>query len=331
MVKALVTGVSGYVASHLAKLLVIEGHEVRGTVRSLDDKEKVSHLQKEIPNVQLIEADLLSKGSFDKAVEGCEWVFHTASPFFHATNNPQIDLVEPALNGTLNVLNSVEKSGTVKRVILTSSVAAVASFSKPIDYIYSDKDWNLDGTIEKEPYRFSKRVAEEAAWEFSKGKKWDLVVINPTFVIGPPLSSRSDSTSVKTVRDLLNGTAASKGYGGPNAFPCVDVRDVAKSHLLAAQNPKSSGRYLLGSPNAVSHFEFCQILINSGVFSKYPIPTKEFTPVSRRVLIDNSRVIKELGLEYTSVEKSLVDMGKSLIEFGIVNAIASAVAPHEFQ
>jgi len=168
MVKVLVTGVSGFIAGALAKILVNKGYEVKGTVRSLGDKEKVSHLQEQLPGVQLLEADLLTEGSFDEAVQGCEWVFHTASPFFHNPKDPLKDLVEPALKGTLNVLNSVEKAGSTKRVVLTSSIAAVASFSVPPDHVYSEKDWNFDSVMEKEPYRYSKKVAEEAAWEFSK-------------------------------------------------------------------------------------------------------------------------------------------------------------------
>jgi len=269
-----------------------------------------------------VEADLLTEGSFDLAVTGCEWVFHTASPFFSVPKaDPFKELVEPALKGTLNVLNAVERAGCVKRVVLTSSIAAVASFSAPIDHIYSESDWNLDGTIEKEPYRYSKRVAEEAAWEFAKGKKWDLVVINPGFILGPPLSSRTDSTSVKTMKSMLDGTGAANGVGGAFAFPVVDVRDVAEGHLRAAENQKASGRYLMGCTDGVTHLEYCQILQKSGKFLKYPIPTKEAVPLSRRFKIDNSKVQRELGMKLRPLEETIVDMADALIELGIVNRI----------
>jgi len=322
-VKCLVTGVSGYFAGSLAHLLISKGHQVRGTVRSLNSKEKVEHLQKELSGIELVEADLLTDGSFDKAVEECEWIFHTACPFFTVPKEDPIkELVEPSLKGTLNVLKSAEKSGTVKRVVLTSSIAAVASFSKPVDYIYNESDWNLDGTIEKEPYRYSKRIAEEAAWEFSKNRKWDLVVINPGFILGPPLSSRDDSTSVKTMKVILDGTAFNAGVGGPYAFPPVDVRDVAEAHLRAAENPKASGRYILASSSVgITQLEYCQILQKSGKFDKYRIPNKEATPLLRRFRVDNSKVQRELGLKFRNIEESIVEMAVALIDLGIVKRI----------
>jgi len=140
-------------------------------------------------------------------------------------------------------------------------------------------------------------------------------------VIGPPLSARTDSTSVSLIQALLDGTAASKGYGGPIAFPWVDVRDVAEAHFRAAENPKASGRYLLGSARGYSQFEIAQMLINSGKFSKYSIPTKEATAIVKRILIDNSKATKELGIEFTPVEKSVVDMADALVELGIVKKI----------
>jgi len=319
MVRVVVTGVSGFIAGPLSKLLVQRGHQVIGTVRSLADETKVSHLRQQLPQVQLFEADLLKDGSFDDIIKGAEWVFHTASPFFLASSNPQKELVEPALNGTLNVLNAVEKAGTVKRVVLTSSIAAVASLAKPEDYVHSEEDWNLDGTLEKEPYRYSKRVAEEAAWNFAKGKSWDLVVINPGFVLGAPLSARTDSTSVKNIKELLDGTVNARGgTPGGNAFPAIDVRDVVEAHVRAAENPKASGRYLLGCSVGVSYLDFANVLAKK--FPKYPIPTKELGPVVRR-RVNNSKVQNELGIKLIPWEQSIVEMAQALIDLGIVQKI----------
>jgi len=305
----------------LRKLLVERGHEVVGTVRNLSDADKVAHLHKELPQVKLAEADLLKEGSFDDVVKGAEWVFHTASPFFLTTTNPQKDLVEPALNGTLNVLRAVDKAGTVKRVVLTSSIAAIATLAKPAEHVYTEQDWNLEGTLEKEPYRYSKRVAEEAAWAFAKGKSWDLVVINPGFVLGPPLSARTDSTSVKTLKELLDGTTAAKGgITQPFAFPAVDIRDVAEAHVRAAENPKASGRYILGTSEGVSFLEYCDILRASSKYSKYPLPTACLTPLTKK-RVDNTKVQRELGLKFTPIEQSILDMADSLIEFGIVKKL----------
>jgi len=203
-------------------------------------------------------------------------------------------------------------------VILTSSFAAIASFGKPEDHVFSEEDWNDTSTVEKEPYRYSKTVAEKAAWEFAKGKSWDLVVINPAAVLGPPLSARSDATSIKNLKDILDGTALARGGVLPVSFPLVDVRDVAEAHVRAAENPKSHGRYLLGSSVGISQLEYTKILIKSGKYSKYPIPTTEISPVLRVIRVDHSKAEKELGMKWISVEQTLIDMADSLIQFGIV-------------
>jgi len=318
----LVTGASGYIAGHVIKLLLEKGYTVRGTVRNVQDKTKVQHLHDLFPKLQLFEADLLKEGSFDEAVKGCGIVFHTASPFFvENIKDAQKELVDPALNGTLNVLNSVEKSkATVKRVIVTSSVAAVADSTRPEEHVFSEEDWNLVSTLTFEPYRYSKALAEKAAWEFSKGKTWDLVTILPSAVYGPPLSKRTDSTSVSVIKSLLDGTAAKTGTK-PNCFGCCDVRDVAKAHVLAAENPNAKGRYLLATPSAITLFELSQMLTTSGKFSQYPLPTKFAEPHKKRPKFNCTKVQKELGLVPTPIEKSLVDMAQSLIDLGIVSRL----------
>eukprot|EP01118_Nematostelium_gracile_P008800 TRINITY_DN2922_c0_g1_i1.p1 TRINITY_DN2922_c0_g1~~TRINITY_DN2922_c0_g1_i1.p1 ORF type:complete len:323 (+),score=95.34 TRINITY_DN2922_c0_g1_i1:65-1033(+) len=314
----LVTGVSGYIAGQLAKELVSKGYRVRGTVRSLADPQKVDHLRKELPNVELVEADLLKDGSFDNAVKGTEIVFHTASPFLLPGDikDPLKDVVEPAVNGTLNVLKSVEKDGNVKRVVLTSSIAAIAG-DKPEDYVFSDKDWNLDSkaTESSQAYRYSKRAAEEAAWDFQKGKKWSLVTINPSFVTGKPLSARTDSASVKVLKNILEGTPA---VTGNMCFGRVYLGDVVQAHIRAAENPTAHGRYLVTSPEGISSLDVCNILTESGLFSKYPIPTKESEPVLKRQKFDASRTYKELGFEYTPIKTAVIEMAQGLIDLGIV-------------
>jgi len=201
----LVTGASGYIAGHVIQLLLQKGFEVRGTVRSLSNPQKNSHLNELFPKLQLYEADLLTPGSFDKAVENCEYIFHTASPFqIEGVTDPQKELIDPAVKGTENVLNSVAKVGkSVKRVILTSSVAAIIG-NKPPEYVFSEVDWNMDSTIQNgQAYRLSKRLAEEFAWKFCKENNIDMVAINPGFVVGPPLSDRVDGTSVKLVKGFF--------------------------------------------------------------------------------------------------------------------------------
>jgi len=321
MVVVLVTGVSGFIAGPLAKSLVSKGYHVRGTVRSLANPEKVDHLQKELPEVELFEADLLDEGSFDTAATGCEIVFHTAIPFILQEEivDAQKQVVEPALKGTLNVLHSVEKAGTVRRVVITSSVAAIASTNLPEDHVFTEADWNETATIENgQGYRLSKVLAERAAWDFQKGKKWDLVAINPAFVLGAPLSPRTDSASVKTVKSFLDGSIEVVGNA---CFARVSLYDVVEAHVRAAENPKAQGRYLMASSVAYSSLDLCEMLRKSGKFDKYPIPTKESAPVTKRAKQDASKVTKELGLDLVPVEEAIVGMAQALIDLGVVKRL----------
>jgi len=316
-----VTGASGFLAGEIIKQLFQRGFtEVRGTVR---DVSRYKFLTDLYPALQLSPADLLIEGSFDNAVAGCEIVFHTASPFFFVTENPLKDLVEPALHGTVNVLKSVDRAGTVKRVVLTSSVAAVAGKSKMKDgYFFTEQDWNTDGTIETEAYRYSKYVAEKAAWEINAGKPWKLVTICPTFVLGPPHYSRADATSIKTIQAFLNGEKKESGVG-PSCVGIVDVRDAARAHIEAAVREGASGRYIVTSPIAYTHFELSQILARHPVLGKYPLPTHEIAPVLYKMQFDTRKARDELGFDPAPnfVEKAVIDMAFALISLGIVKEL----------
>jgi len=270
MVKVLVTGASGYLASQIISHLVSKKkYEVRGTVRSL---EKAKHLQKLFPEVKLYEADLLKEGSFEHALQDVEIVFHTASPFQIVVKDPQKEIIEPALKGTLNVLKSVDKIKSVRRVVLTSSAAAIAR-GKPVDYRYSEKDWNQSSTATTEPYPYSKTVAEKTAWEFSEGKHWKLATICPTFILGPPLSDRIDAVSVQAIKSLLEGTHQDKAPA--MAFGAVNIDDVAEAHIAAAEKKEAAGqRYLITSSEGYTREDFNHILIQSKEFKQFPLEKK---------------------------------------------------------
>lgn len=187
----LVTGASGYIATHIVKQLLEKGYRVRGTVRSLKDEKKVAPLRnltdKARFSIELVEADLLNETSWPNAVKGCTYVLHTASPFPSARPDNEDVVVKPALNGTLNVLRAcVQEGSTVKRVVLTSSIAAVAGEIYKQGYTYTEKDWP-EGELE--PYLKSKTVAEKAAWDFVKEREnkglwcFELAVVNPGYVM----------------------------------------------------------------------------------------------------------------------------------------------------
>ncbi|MFX6532709.1 NAD-dependent epimerase/dehydratase family protein, partial [Acinetobacter baumannii] len=230
-----VTGAGGFVASWVVKYLLERGYSVRATVRNLNDPKKTNHLMafdgaKE--RLKFYKANLLEEGSFDEVVKGCDGVFHTASPFFFETTDPQAELLDPALKGTLNVLSSVAKNPSVKRVVLTSSEAAVAFNGTPLTMdITVDESWWSDPEFCRKNqmwYVLSKTLAETAAWKFVKEKGIDMVSINPTAVLGPLLQP-SLNTRCANILNLVNGSETF-----PNAtYGFVNVKDVAEAHVLA--------------------------------------------------------------------------------------------------
>lgn len=276
---ALVTGASGYIATHVIQQLLSAGnYSVRGTVRSLQNEEKVKGLKELVPDAKypldLCEADLEKKESWPTAVQGCSHVFHIASPFPSGVPKHADDLIRPAVQGTMNVLSACAESGSVRKVVLTSSIAAIScglcGHPNRSDYTYSEEDWSPEtGCL---PYERSKLLAERAAWDFVKAlpdaKKFDLVVVNPAFVQGPVLT-RSPCTSIDIVKRLLTGDIP----GSFNINFCIiDVRDVAQAHIVAMEKPECSGnRYILASGTALNFHEIIRILAEEFEHQGYKI------------------------------------------------------------
>ncbi|KAJ9685139.1 hypothetical protein PVL29_017251 [Vitis rotundifolia] len=207
-----VTGASGYIASWLVELLLQRGYTVKATVRDPNDPKKTEHLlalEGAKERLHLFKANLLEEGSFDSVVDGCDGVFHTASPVVMIVDDPQAQLIDPALKGTMNVLRSCAKVPSVKRVVVTSSMASVAFNGKPLaPDVLVDESWFSDPVFcEKSKlwYMLSKTLAEEAAWKFAKENGIDMVTINPGWVIGPLLQPTLN-LSVEEVLKLLKGT-----------------------------------------------------------------------------------------------------------------------------
>lgn len=206
-----VTGASGYIASWIVKLLLLRGFTVRASVRDLNDPKKTEHLlaldgAKE--RLHLFEANLLQDGSFDYAIDGCEGVFHTASPVTYDVKDPQAELLDPAVKGTLNVLHSCAKSPSIKRVILTSSMAAVVVNGQPLSpEVIVDESWWSSPEFARENelwYALSKTMSEDAAWKFTKEKNFDMITINPAVVLGPLLQPTVNS-STGLIHKLMSG------------------------------------------------------------------------------------------------------------------------------
>ncbi|XP_071738587.1 phenylacetaldehyde reductase-like [Rutidosis leptorrhynchoides] len=315
-----VTGASGYIASWLVKLLLERGYIVKASVRDPSNPKKVDHLLKldgAKERLHLFKANLLEDGSFDAAVEGCVGVFHTASPFYHRVTDPQAELIDPAVKGTLNVLGSCSKASSVKRVVVTSSVAAVAYNGRPrTPEVVVDETWFSDPDLcekTKMWYVLSKTLAEEAAWKFAKEKGLDMVTINPAMVIGPLLQPTLN-TSAEAIADLLNG---SQTY--PNAsFGWVNVKDVANAHIQAFEIPSASGRYCL--VERVAHYsEIVEILRKH--YPSFSIPAKcgddkPFAPIYQV----SKEKVKSLGIDYIPLEQSIIETVDSLKEKNFIGA-----------
>ncbi|PON74265.1 NAD(P)-binding domain containing protein [Parasponia andersonii] len=313
-----VTGASGYIASYLVKLLLLRGYTVKASVRDPNDPKKTEHLisldgAKE--RLHLFKADLLEEGSFDSVVDGCEGVFHTACPVLHTPADPKAELIDPALKGTLNVLRSCVKAPSIKRVVLTSSIASVLFNGKPLTPdVVVDETWFSDPVFCEESklwYMLSKTLAEEAAWKFTKEKGIDLVSINPGLVIGPLLQQILNLSS-ENIRNLLNGAQTF-----PNVvYRFVDVRDVALIHIKAFEVPSASGRYcVVGHVKHVS--EALEILRSLYPALSIPEKCEDDKPPTPTYQISQERA-KSLGIEFTPLEVSLRDTVESLKEKGFL-------------
>ena len=339
----LVTGAGGYIASWIVRYLLEDGLTVHATVRDQSNSDKIGHLTHmgdETPGtLKFFEADLTREGSFDEAMQGCEVVMHTASPFFiEKPKDVERDLVGPARDGTRIVLEAANRVSTVKRIVLTSSVAAVMGDATDAENApnrtLDESYWNETSTASHNPYQYSKTLAEREAWKMAEAQnRWDLLAINPSFVLGPALSTRGDSTSVNFIRDLVSG----KVPGCPPLyFGLVDVRDVARAHILAAFTPGASGRHIT-SAVTMSFLEIANTLRET-FGTKYKIPGKELPTFLLYIVgplfgltweylsknagvsfdLDHAYSRRDLGLEYRPIAETLAESVEQLDRLGML-------------
>ena len=336
---ALVTGGSGYVALELIQQLLAGGGSVNTTVRSLGNEAKLRPLkrlqQQFLGRLQIFEADLLVPGSFEKAMQGCAVVYHAASPFLlpEKIKDGRRQMLEPALNGTRNVLSTVNETPSVARVVMTSTVGAIfgdyIDVRQMKDETLAEAYFNTSSTLETYPYHFAKVEAEKEAWRIAgEQSRWSLVTINPGLILGPSLTAASASGSLFLLDGMMRGHFF---YGLPDwSMATVDIREVGQAHLAAARDPNASGRYILAEKQMISLTEMSQILRKVHrfpfVLPEYPLPNflvMTFGPfwglrrdymrkhLGIRFKIDNARSIRELGVVYRPIEETLVDHYRS--------------------
>ncbi len=341
----LVTGASGFIGGHCVRELLEHGYRVRGTVRDLSATEKVAHLRALAERLggalEFAEADLSRDAGWTEAVRGCDYVLHVASPFPLEVPKHEDDLIRPAVDGTLRVLKACAESGTVKRVVQTSSVAAVAyGGDRPESKVFDEEDWsNADRCT---PYPKSKTLAERAAWDFVKtlpgDKRFELAVINPGMVLGPVMNADA-GTSVEIICKLLKREMPACPHLG---FAPVDVRDVAIAHRLAMETPSAAGNRYICAGDHIWIQDMAKILAGEFNPKGYNVPTgrlpypimwiaARFDKVLRLALqyvgrkeqVSCAKAVRELGWEMRPVDKSLLETGYSLIEHGLVPARAA--------
>lgn len=338
MPKVLLTGGSGFIATHILQLLLSRGHEVVATVRT---EEKAKIIRDAHPGAKLtvvIVPDIAVPGAFDEVVQtpGLEYVQHTASPFHFKFKDPK-EILDPAIKGTTSILEAIKKyAPTVKRVVITSSFAAILDATKFGDSTktWSEADWNPDtyeAGITGPPgttYRVSKVLAEKAAWDFKENEKpnFDIATINPPFVFGPVvhhLSSLADiNTSNGNMVALIVGRWKSEiPPTGVHLF--ADVRDVAKAHVEAQDRPEACGNRFFVTAGHFSNKEIVPIVRKNfpQIADKLPedgVPGGDYPggSVDNVYGYDNSKATTVLGIDWITLEQSVTDTIGSLLAVG---------------
>ncbi|MCB6177654.1 aldehyde reductase [Rhodobacter sp. Har01] len=329
----LLTGISGFIAKHIALCALNRGHVVKGTLRSPDRAEEVRaalrpHLKDPaaLDRLSFAATDLERDDGWDAAMQGMTAVIHCASPFPLVQPRDEGALIRPAVDGTLRVLRAAKAAG-VARVILTSSAVAVVNNGK--DALQDENDWcdlSLPGTT---AYARSKTLAEKAAWEFAKANGLKLTTINPGMVAGPPLDDHYGASLDLLVR-ILKGRDP---LMPPVGFPFVDVRDVAEMHLRALDRRETAGKRYIAAAGSITLAGIGQLF--KAAWPTRKIATREAPRVAMRLLglfdpsvrsilpklgrlerVSNLRAVQELGMTFIPVNQALKASADWLVRAG---------------
>jgi nucleoside-diphosphate-sugar epimerase len=336
----LVTGGSGFIGSHCILQLLAAGHQVRATIRNLKREADVRAMLKvgsadPGKNLSFFAADLESDSGWREAVAGCDFVLHVASPLPPSVPKHEDVLIVPAREGTLRVLRASRDAG-VKRVVLTSSFAAIGYGHKVRETPFNETDWTDPNGDDVAPYTKSKTLAERAAWEFlaREGGSLELSVINPVAVFGPVLGP-DYSASILLVQKMLDGAMP----GAPQLyFGAVDVRDVADLHLRAMTHPAAKGeRFLAVAGDFLTMLDIAKILKAGMGASAKRVPTRQLPnwmvrlaalrdPAIKLILPElgkrknatNEKARRVLGWAPRSNEEAIVATAESLERLGLL-------------
>jgi len=334
----LVTGASGFLATHCIIQLLEQGYKVRGTLRTTTRENEVRETVRKFVNaddkLSFVSTDLNSDTGWEQAVQGCEFVLHVASPFPLLEPKHEDDLIKPAVEGTRRVLHAAHVAG-VKRVIQVSSNAAISSGHFGENRTFTEDDWSyLDKPIGA--YSKSKTLAERAAWDFINSAenthKMELVTVNPPFIVGP-IPNKDFPTSVEAIRTLLLGQVPGVAR---IKMGIVDVRDVATAMILAMTTPEAAGNRFLCSGGTIWVKDIAEILHKQYGSRGYKIPRVVLPVFLARLValfdkkvaliipslnwdyeLSNEKAKRILGWQPRPNEEAILSMAQSLIENGL--------------
>ena len=331
MSTVLVTGGSGFIGSHCIIRLLADGHTVRTTVRSLKREADVRAMLKAGgvdagERVSFVAADLMNDAGWREAAAGCDFVLHVASPFPLGIPKHEDDLIVPAREGALRVLRAARESG-VKRVVMTSSFAAIGYGHPPRTTPFDETDWtNLDG-LHVGAYPKSKTIAERAAWDFiARDGGLELSVVNPVAVFGPVLGP-DFSTSIVLTQRLLDGALP----GLPRLqFGVVDVRDVADLHVRAMKNPAAKGeRFLAIAGDFMSVAEIARVLKSRLGAVASRVPTRNVPSWLVRLVAMADPSVRQIVSELDKARNATGDKARRLLGWAPRSAEEAIVASAE--
>ncbi|RZM29531.1 MAG: aldehyde reductase [Pedobacter sp.] len=313
--KVLVTGGTGFVGIHTILQLLEQGYRVNTTLRSLSRKNVVVNALeeggvKDLSGLSFFETELTSDKGWDEAVAGCDYVLHIASPFPAKDPQDENELIVPARDGALRVLKAAKNAG-VKRVVLTSSFAAVG-YSVDIEgHVFTEEDWT-DVNIPLPAYIKSKTVAERAAWEFveSEGKGLELTVINPVGIFGPALGGITSASLDIAITGIINGTTSQSGNF---TMGVVDVRDVADIHIKAMNSPVAAGeRFLANADGVMSFYDVAELIRSERPSMSAQIASMQPTPVQFYKQMSNQKARTMLNWKPGTREAAILSSVDSL-------------------
>jgi nucleoside-diphosphate-sugar epimerase len=340
----LVTGGSGFIASHTILQLLNAGHQVRTTVRDLKRESEVRAMLKQGgaqagDRLTFFAADLQNDAEWPAAVAECDYVLHLASPFPANVPDHEDELIVPAREGALRVLRA-SRDARVKRVVLTSSFAAIGYGHPPQSAPFNETNWTVTTGNDVTAYVKSKTLAERAAWDFiaREGRDLELSVVNPVAVFGPVLGP-DYSTSVLLIQRLMSGTVP----GSPRlSFGVVDVRDVADLHIRAMTHTAAKGeRFLAVAGDFMLIHDIAKVLKNRMGEAGKKVPTRQLPnwlvriaalrdPAVKQILPElgklkngtNEKAKRLLGWTPRSSEEAIIATAESLLDLNLLKRSA---------